>query len=401
MRIDTMRARFGGAFLAALLALAPAAHAARVVATPALPVYGQNVTLELRDMQWPAYLPVTRFSRSGSTFVIDFEYGFDAFRTQRPDFGVASVSLGELVPGNYTIEARLFRVDTPEAPPQVVTQSLAVAPPENWGIYAVPQEPQAFAPIDALVRSAVYFEPGSMQVSVSGSVIRVDFDYHGNAPVGAATPPGTTSFAAVRVPPLPPGSYTLEGWGRDKATGVTERYFTRPLSVSSAAWVVEYYSASNDHYFVTASPTDMAQLDAGVHGDWKRTGQRFKAWLRMGDGPPGAQPVCRFYASGPNSHFYTGDTSECAAIRALEAHQRAQADARGEHFAGWAFENIAFYAVLPQNGQCPGGMTPVFRLYNAGGARNDSNHRFTADATQRLATAMTWIEEGVAFCSPG
>ena len=65
-------------------------------------------------------------------------------------------------------------------------------------------------------------------------------------------------------------------------------------------------------------------------------------------------PVCRFYASGPNSHFYTADPSECNYLKGLETKQRGDAQAQGKKFEGWTFEAIAFYVLLPQNGECPG-----------------------------------------------
>jgi hypothetical protein len=392
--IARMRRALG---LALIAALAPSAHAARLAA-PSLATYGQPVQVELRDVS--VYLPATRFTRVGTTIVVDYEYAPNAF-VARPDFGTAPVRLGELVPGNYTIQARLFRMDEPAAAPQVMTQSLAVAPPDGWGIYLIPRAPEAFAPTDVMIRSAAYFDPGSMRVTTNGSSIRVDFDYRGDAFVGGPVPAGTTSFAAVRLPALAPGHYTVEGWGRDKSKGApAERYFSQAFTVSSAVQVVEYYAESLDHYFMTAAPDEVALLDGGGMGGWKRTGQRFKAWLRMGDAPPNAKPVCRFYATGPNSHFYTGSAEDCQYLKALESSQRADAQSRGEPFAGWAFENIAFYALVPENGQCMPGTTPVYRAYNDRAVDNDTNHRFTSDPRQRVAMVMTWLDEGVAFCSP-
>ena len=378
------------------------AGAAQVSATPSLPLYGQNVTVELRDLQYPAYLPATRYMRSGSTIVIDYEVAPPGFGPLAANFGQPRVSLGELVPGNYTIEARVFKMGEPTEAPQVVRQSLAVVPPEQWGLYLIPREPEAFAATDVMVRSAAYFDPVSMRVTQNANVLRVDFDFLGNAPVGGPTPPGTTSFAAVRLPALAPGSYTVEGWGRDKVSGAAaERYFTQAFTVSSAVPIVEYYAESNDHYFITAAPGDVTMLDSGAMGGWRRTGQKFKGWLRMGDGPPAAKAVCRFYAKGANSHFYTGNAGDCAYLKALESQQRADAEARGQPFLGWAFENIAFYALVPENGQCPGGTSAVYRAYNNRAAQNDSNHRFTMDSQQRAAMLMSqWADEGVAFCSP-
>ena len=399
----TYRNLVGAALACAAAASTFSTEAAQVSATPTLPLYGENVSVELRDLQLPAYLPATRYVRSGSTIVIDYEVAPSGFGPLRADFGQPRINFGELVPGNYTIQARLFKMGDPNQAPQVITQSLAVVPPEKWGLYLVPRAPEAFAPTDVMLRSAVYFEPGSMRITQNGPVIRVDFDYHGNAPVGSPTPAGTTSYAAMRLPALAPGNYTVEGWGRDKtnAAAVPERYFTQAFTVASAAPIVEYYAESTDHYFITAAPGDIAALDNGGMGGWKRTGQQFKGWLRMGDAPPGAKPVCRFYAKGPNSHFYTASASDCDFLKALEARERADAEAKGKPFLGWAYENIAFYALVPDNGQCPGGTTPVYRAYNNRAAQDDSNHRFMPDAQQKVAMTMSsWLDEGVAFCSP-
>ena len=148
------------------------------------------------------------------------------------------------------------------------------------------------------------------------------------------------------------------------------------------------------------SPSDIAALDPGTLA-WKRSGQGFKAWLRQQDAPASAVPVCRFYAAGPNSHFYTGVAADCQGLRALEAQQRSEASAKGAAFLGWQFELIAFYALMPVNGQCPGDTYPVYRAYNQRGTYNDSNHRFISDPQMRSAAlAGGWADEGVAFCSP-
>jgi hypothetical protein len=150
---------------------------------------------------------------------------------------------------------------------------------------------------------------------------------------------------------------------------------------------------------MTAGPAEIDTLDAGGGGGWKRTGQSFHAWLTQADAPAGAVPVCRFYAAGPNSHFYTADPSECSMLKALEQQQRPDADAHHVPFMGWSFENIAFWAIPATNGTCPAGTDPVWRAFNNRAAENDSNHRFTADSRQRLAM-LGWADEGVAFCAP-
>jgi serine protease len=149
---------------------------------------------------------------------------------------------------------------------------------------------------------------------------------------------------------------------------------------------------------MSAGGDEIDLVDSGAQGRWKRTGQAFHAWLSRDDAPANAQPVCRFYAQGPNSHFYTGDPDECTYLRSLEQAQRADAAAAGKQFLGWGFEGIAFYALVPVNGQCPAGTLPVWRAYNNLAAQGSSNHRFTVDPAQHAAMAG-WIDEGVAFCS--
>lgn len=380
------------------VALAPAAMAAapQIVPLPLPPGYGDAVKLELRN-SWPAYIPATRFVRSGNSIVVEYEYLSAGF-VNSPAFSPMPLTLGELPPGNYTVTARLIDINQPNATAQIVNTTLGVAPPDAWGIYSVPREPQAFAPMQAVVRSAAYFDPSSMRTTVSGNTIRVDFSYDASAPVGGSVPAGMSSFGSVSVPALQPGVYHLEGWGTPKSGGTATKYFSRDFTVGSAAPIVEYYADATDHYFITGGPDEIAQLDGGNAG-WKRTGLGFKAWLRASDAPPAAQPVCRFYSRGVNSHFYTGDASECQMLKSLESQQRADAQAKGQSFQGWQYEGVVFYALMPSNGQCAGGTTPVYRMYNNRAAQNDTNHRFTTDAPMRAAM-QGWVDEGVAFCSP-
>lgn len=391
-------------FLAVALAFAiPASHAAsaHVTAVPALPAYGQAVQIEVTNPAFPVYLRTMRYAKTGYAITIDYDYVIDGFGPARPDLGAASMALGELAPGNYALSLRFFDMSDPQARPQVVTTNLPILPPGDWGIYAVPQQPGAFEPIDVVVRSAAYYDPTTMRASVSGNVVRVDFDYYSDAPtMGSTVPAGATSYGAVRIAGLAPGSYRIEGWGRPKNGGNSEKYFTRDASIGTVSPVVEYYAESLDHYFVSASPDEIASLDTGAQPGWERTGQRFKAWLRAQDAPMGAAPVCRFYARGPNSHFYTINASECQFLRNLEPSQRADAARQGVAFTGWQYEGIAFYSIPPQQGQCPGGTDPVHRAYNLGGAGNDSNHRLTIDGVQHAMMLLVWADEGVAFCSP-
>ena len=380
--------------ITAALAIALPVSAQRIAIEPVIPTYGQSIEVALRDAAYPMYLPATRYLKNGSTILIDFEYGNVP---AGPAFGTPSVSLGELPAGNYKVEGRIYDIARPWLPPTVVSSNLPVMPPQDWGIYSVPREPHARSTTHATIRSAAYFNASSMKATVSGNVVRVDFTYDNTAPATGSTPSGLTTFASVELPPLAAGTYQFEGWGKT-GTGAYERFFTRTVQVSSAVDVVEYYSPTLDHYFITAFPEEMAIIDRGGMGDWKRTGQVVHAWTSAADAPPGAVPVCRFYARGPNSHFYTGTAKECEDLKSYEAKARADAKASGQSFLGWSFEMVAFYALLPQGGACFPGLKPVWRSYNNRAAQMDSNHRFTTDADQRVAMGASWLDEGAHLC---
>jgi len=386
--------------LTAAIAYAADTAAQELTATPVLPAYGQAIAIDVRNADWPMYLPATRYRRTGSVIEIEYEYLTDGFGPARADFGLAPLQLGELPPGNYQVLARLRNIDTPSASPIELATQIAMVPPQQWGIYALPQVPQAFSAAYAILRSAAYFYPALSQVSRSGNVVRVDFEYRSDAPAsGSQQPPGMSTFGATRMPELEPGAYRLEGWGRADMEGDYEKFFTREFSVAPTVPVVEFYSGILDHYFIAAGADEIDLLDRGGQGDWRRTGQGFSAWLRQGDAPAGAVPVCRFYASGPNSHFYTGSSQECGYLRTLEQQQRSEASARGQPFLGWAYEATAFWALVPQAGLCPGGSKPVYRTYNDRAAQMDSNHRFVTDSTQYNAMAFSWADEGVQLCA--
>jgi uncharacterized protein (DUF1800 family) len=165
--------------------------------------------------------------------------------------------------------------------------------------------------------------------------------------------------------------------------------------VSAAAWAeptataVEYYNTGLRHYFVTANPGEMAIVENGGAGPgWVRTGGAFGVYAGAGDAP-GIVPVCRFYGTpgvGPNSHFYTADAGECAFVKTTQ---------------GWTYEGIAFHIHPVIAGACATGTTPVYRTYNDGAARNDSNHRFTVDATvQAKMVSAGNRSEGIVMCAP-
>jgi poly(3-hydroxybutyrate) depolymerase len=161
-------------------------------------------------------------------------------------------------------------------------------------------------------------------------------------------------------------------------------------SNSGDGTVVEFYNSHLDHYFITADASEATQIDNGSAGAWERTGNTFNAG--------GSTPVCRFYGSlspGPNSHFYTVSTAECADLKA----QQASTPATQKR---WNFESFDFNTTPPVSGVCPNGTTPVYRAYNNGYARGvDSNHRITNSQTAiQQVQARGWIDEGTVMCAP-
>src|SRR5512140_1225993 len=87
---------------------------------------------------------------------------------------------------------------------------------------------------------------------------------------------------------------------------------------------VEFYNTFINHYFVTATASEAQIIDSGGAGPgWLRTGRSYPAWLDKASAPTTAQPVCRFYSTGANSHFYTASADECAQLKQLEAAERA------------------------------------------------------------------------------
>lgn len=157
------------------------------------------------------------------------------------------------------------------------------------------------------------------------------------------------------------------------------------LAAEPTATAVEYYNTALRHYFMSASPGEMQVVESGAAGPgWVRTGGQFGVFSDPADAP-NLSPVCRFYAPGPNSHFYTAEPGDCEYVKTL---------------GGWIYEGIAFYVERPVNGACAAGTTPVYRTYNNGFPRDDSNHRFTVDATvYSHAASLGHVPEGVAMCA--
>ncbi len=180
----------------------------------------------------------------------------------------------------------------------------------------------------------------------------------------------------------------------DRMLPLVRDYLTPGSTVANTAVVVEYYSATLDAYFITASADDQNALDTGIFAGWARTGARFLAYTAAVNGAVG---VCRFYqipAYG-DSHFY-GLPADCAAVTNNPT-----------LFPGWVLEHpaagkpndYAFYVQAPTAaGGCPSGTTPIWRFFHS----SRTNHRFTSDPVIKvqLDADSDWDDEGVRMCAP-
>jgi hypothetical protein len=82
----------------------------------------------------------------------------------------------------------------------------------------------------------------------------------------------------------------------DNALPLLRQYLTPDAPNSRAvAPAVEFYNAVLRLYFLTADPSEINDLDTGVHLDWVRTGERFLVYTDPDLAPADASPVCRVY----------------------------------------------------------------------------------------------------------
>ena len=155
--------------------------------------------------------------------------------------------------------------------------------------------------------------------------------------------------------------------------------------------VVEYYHQALDHYFITASASDISLLDGGAFPGWARTGESFHAYPTQSLAT--LSPVCRFFIPPQHgdSHFFSAANADCAFLLMAAANP-----ASYPNFSGYIEEYAAaFYVELPDaTGACPAGTVPVFRLWNQ---RFDSNHRYTTNAAiVAQMQARNYVLEGSA-----
>ena len=187
--------------------------------------------------------------------------------------------------------------------------------------------------------------------------------------------------------PFAVGAYVkVKGWlQEDGAIEAREIETVSKLPTAFSATgplAVEYFNATLGHYFMTASPPEIAALDAGAFGGaWARTGEAMKVGGSVG--------VCRFYGMpprGPDSHFFTVNAEEC---------QKVMSD-----YKAWTFEDHAFGSTPPVGGACPVGLVPVHRFYNNPAVTTAMNHRY-ASAPAVIAEMLDqgWTDEGVVMCA--
>ncbi|MEP7062484.1 MAG: polysaccharide lyase [Betaproteobacteria bacterium] len=180
---------------------------------------------------------------------------------------------------------------------------------------------------------------------------------------------------------------------RIASIAVSHSYIGPPanLLTNGISQAIEYHHTAFDHYFVTASATEIAALDRGDFAGWQRTGLAISVYPSEA---ANTVPVCRFFSAAfapMSSHFYSADAGECAALRENPS---------------WQFEGDVFNMLTPDSvGDCPPSSAPVYRLYNDGHG-GAPNHRYTNSlAVREQMLGQGWVSEGrgvsgVVMCAP-
>ncbi len=213
---------------------------------------------------------------------------------------------------------------------------------------------------------------------------RINIEYR-SLNVDFGVPSGTNTSTTIQG--LPHGEYSLgfvqrfeNGELATKAENIAIRISEAPPTQTAHT----FFHPGIKHYFLTA---EEYERDLVIRNGWHSTDPGFKVWPANGPAAKAAKPVCRFYSTLVNSHFFTASNNECQYLQSFDS--------------GWSYEGIAFRALVPVNGACLAGTTPVWRLFNNRFAQLDSNHRFVASVdTYRNMISAGWKGEGVAFCSP-
>jgi hypothetical protein len=172
---------------------------------------------------------------------------------------------------------------------------------------------------------------------------------------------------------------------KDQGTEFDLDLYFSVVSTNGPVTVVEYFDAALGHYFITADAHEIAVLDSGQISGWVRTGETFHA-LPVDTMPSTAAPVCRYYglpSAGLDTHFFTDNAAECAAVPALWPNM-------------WVLETNRAFGVeqdwSDDDPYCDASHQPLYRLYNQ---RADANHRYTTSTRIRdEMIAKGWVSEG-------
>lgn len=168
-----------------------------------------------------------------------------------------------------------------------------------------------------------------------------------------------------------------------------------PVCFSSApvgtGIATEFFNATLQHYFYTGDPYEKAVLDSGTIAGWSETGEMFPVTTRPSCIPsiPTGNPavVYRFYGLpvvGTGTHFLTISRNECYVVNRWEQ---------------WIYEGVAFWAaVVASDGSCSTGLQPLYRAWRPFG---DSEHRYSTKPTViDQMVAQGWVSEGPVMCVP-
>lgn len=255
---------------------------------------------------------------------------------------------------------------------------------QNTPIVVSPAQPGAYEPFELTFSTRNGGVGWPVNISIDGSTLTLEY-----AAIDSGFVPEEVQVTTT-VGGLSPGTYAVKLFSR---VGSTLEEFPTQTSVSVASGgeaqqIYAFFNHHTGHYFITASEAERDGIVQGNAGDgWMTSDEGFNGWPAAGPAPDTAEPVCRFYSQVVNSHFYTASAVECEGLK--------------QAGSGWTYEGIAFQALIPEGGSCPGGTVAVWRLYNNRAAQLDSNHRFVASSeTYRSMMANGWIGEAVAFCSP-
>lgn len=292
---------------------------------------------------------------------------------------------------------RLLSVCSPVALILLMHSSAFAQESSTVGIFVAPPVPVAGESYTIRGRGATTSPPVTVEdITVVRSGNFVDVTFFLNHGSDFSSP--VVYEGAVAGPDLPAGTYTFRQFVRQRFFG-QGNYSDPPVlqysktvivtTVTNVGEAVEYYNAGLHHYFVTASPYEVAVLDAGNFPGWVRTGEVIPG-LYLGNPSTDAAitpvaPVCRYYgipSAGLNTHFFSAFASECSAVPQLWPDS-------------WILETSqAFYVSLPNimDGTCPDGTIPLYRLFNG---MPDVNHRYTTSlAVRQQMISQHWIPEG-------